>query len=443
MFSPGDKVLVAVSGGPDSVVLLHALHTHSSELGISLHVAHFNHGIRGEQSNADEECVRNLAQTYSLPIFVGRANVPALRTQLRVGTEEAARIARLSFLQKTAAEIGASKIALGHTADDRAESVLLNIIRGCGIDGLGSIRPVNESIVRPLIETTRAEIEAYIAENALTYCIDETNADITYTRNRVRHELIPLLERDYNSSIKSALIRLAQIAVSQSKFVDSATQSALAECRRADGLDVRKLLALPEALLQHVIRSEIAGVKGDLQDVTFEQVNGIEQALRSGGDFTITLPTGTMDAVRRGFVFRVQVREEIPSIEPFECDLAVPGVTEIPNIQLMIESEIMERPSPVKLPANEAVIAVEAVVGKLRVRNVRPGDRITPFGMLGCKKLQDIFVDKKISRADRARAAVVTDDEKILWVVGFVASELGKVTERTQRAIRLSAARCL
>ena len=443
MFIAGDTVLVAVSGGPDSVALLHALHTASSELGISLHIAHFNHGIRGEQSNSDEGFVRDLAQAFTLPITVGKADVPALRAELKVGTEEAARIARLEFLRETATKVGANKIALGHTADDRAESVLLNIIRGCGIDGLGSIRPVSGSTVRPLIETTRAQIEAYIAENALPYRIDESNTDTTYTRNRVRHELIPLLEHEYNPEIRSALVRLAQIATSQCQLMDDLATSATSDCRRGDGLDAHKLVTLADALLHQVIRSEIERVKGDLRDVTFEQVQGVADALRAGSDFTITLPTGQLDAMRRGDAFRVQRRTEIRSVEPFELNLQMPGVTEIAATGLRIEAQLVRHPKPTRLPANEALIDIDAVVGKLRVRSVSPGDRITPFGMLGCKKLQDLFVDKKISKAERARAAVVCDDEKILWVVGVTASELGKVTEQTREAIRLWAARDL
>lgn len=443
MFTAGDKVLVAVSGGPDSVALLHALRTHSSELGISLHVAHFNHGIRGEQSDIDEGFVRDLAQAFTLPITVGKADVPALQAELKVGTEEAARIARLEFLQRTAAEVGANKIALGHTADDRAESVLLNIIRGCGIDGLGSIRPVSGNTVRPLIETTRAQIEAYIAENALPYRVDETNADTTYTRNRVRHELLPLLEHEYNPEIRSALVRLAEIATSQGRLIYELAESAAVDCRSGEGLDVRKLLNLPGALLHQVIRSEIERVKGDLRDVTFEQVQGVVNALRAGSDFTITLPTGQIDAMRRGDAFRVQRRENVQGVEPFQLDMQVPGVTDIASVGLRIEAQLATQPTPTRLKANEALIDIDAVVGKLRVRNICPGDRITPLGMSGHKKLQDIFVDKKISRTQRARAAVIVDDEKILWVVGVVTSELGKVLPSSRAALHLTATRDL
>lgn len=439
MFRAGDKVLVAVSGGPDSVAMLHALHTRSKDLGISLHVAHLNHGIRGEQSNIDEEFTCNLAHSLKLPITVEHVDVPALRKELRVGEEEAARIARSKFLQETAANIGASKIAVGHTADDRAETVLLNIIRGCGVDGLGSIQPVNGNIVRPLIDTYRTEVEAYIVENALPYRVDESNADVAYARNSIRHEVLPWLAREFNPEVKSALVRLAEIASAQSDLMGSLAEAARSQVAYKGALDARLFMQLPEALQHELLRTEIGRLKGDLRDVTFDQTEMVIQALREDGDFTITLPPGNIYATRKGEALRIWQQKEQERIEPFDCALKVPGVTRIAAIGLTIACRLVKKPKPQALPEDEALIDANSVVGSLRVKNAQPGDRIVPLGMSGSKKLQDVFVDKKIPKRDRARAAVVCDDEKILWVVGVVTSELGKVTEDTIEAIRLTA----
>lgn len=437
MFAAGDTLLVAVSGGPDSVAMLHALHTRSSEFGIALHVAHLNHGIRGEQSNLDEAFVCNLAHSLKLPIAVRNVDVPSLQTEWRVGVEEAARVVRLRFLRDTATELGMTKIAVGHTADDRAESVLLNIIRGCGVDGLGSIRPINGNIVRPLIDATRAEIERYIAEHALPYRVDESNADTTYTRNRVRHELIPMLETEYNPEVKNALVRLAEIAAAQSDLVEGLAESAMHEVALGGTLDAEMFARLPAAIQSQAIRSEILRLKGDLTDVSFEQIESVIDALRAGGDFTVNLPSGEIFATRKGHSLRIWLREAAAVVEPFECDLQVPGSTEIPSIGLTLHCVTIEMPVPGKLPADEAMIDADSVVGTLSVRSVRPGDRIVPMGMTGSKKLQDVFVDRKVPKGERAMAAVLVDDEKVLWVVGVVASELGKVTEATKKAIHL------
>lgn len=439
MFEPGNKILVAVSGGPDSVAMLHALHTHSAEFGISLHVAHLNHGIRGEQSNIDEEFVRNLAQHYGLDATTEKVDVPSLQQELKVGIEEAAREIRYKFLRETAANIGADKIAVGHNADDRAESVLLNVIRGTGIDGLGSIQPIRGNIVRPLIETWRYEIEDYIRENNLQFRIDESNTDTTYSRNRVRYELIPLLQRDYNPQVKQALLRLAEIASLQSDLIHGLTDRAREQVTYRNVLDAGLFLSLPKSLQYELIRVEILGLKGDLKDVTFEQVNRVIQELNTGNNFTITLPSGRIYAERRGNAFLIRPEEELPDINPFEYVLQLPGITQIPETGIALDCSIIDNPQPQKLPLDETFIDIDVIRGKLYARNTRPGDRIIPFGMHREKKLQDVFVDKKVPRKQRAEAVVISDDEKILWVVGVIASESVRVTNDTNKAVHISA----
>ena len=439
MLDTGDTVLVAVSGGADSVAMLHALHTQSDELRITLHVAHLNHGIRGEESDADEQFVRGLAERLGLPITVERVSVPEIRAEMRAGEEEAARAVRYRFLQKTAAELGCGKIAVGHTADDRAESVLLNIVRGTGIEGLGSIRPVNGNVVRPLIDTWRSEVEAYIAENGLEYRIDASNLDTAYARNRVRHELIPLIESGFNPQVKQALVRLAEIAASQNDLMERLAENAAVAAAYGSSFDARLLAELPDALQRQIVRAEIERVKGDLADVTFEQIGRVIEALRSGEDFTIALPTGDIYAERRGSDFRIGPRETPPKIEPFDRPISVPGKTEAPEVGLTIFVEVLESVETTQVRPNVALIDAGKLRGALRVRNARPGDRIKPFGMRGTKKLQDVFVDAKIAQAERARAAVVVDDEKLLWVVGVIASDDARVTDSTRKIIRLSA----
>jgi tRNA(Ile)-lysidine synthase len=439
MFLPGETVLVAVSGGPDSVAMLHALLSRREDFGIAIHVAHLNHGIRGEAADMDEEFVRSLARDWNLPATVERIEVPALRRKLRMSEEEAARQVRYEFLYRTASEIGASKIAVGHTADDRAESVLMNVIRGTGIEGLGALRPVAGNIVRPLLDTWRSEVEAYIRENRLSFRVDESNLNLAYTRNRVRHELIPLLENHYNPRVKNALVRLAEIAQSATDFIEGAALDSIGKITYIGAIDAEMLCDLPEALRYQVVRSEVERIRGDLRDIEFEQIRRVVQALGSGDEFTITLPSGKVYAFRRGSEFRIDKKKQLPEVEPFEIELKVPGRTQIPQIGLVVEAERIESPQPKKSSLDVVLIPEDAITGTLRIRSVRPGDRIIPFGMHESKKLQDVFVDKKVPRARRALAVAVVDDEKILWVVGVVASEATRVTERTQRAIRLAA----
>ncbi len=439
MFRAGDKILAAVSGGPDSVAMLHALHTSSSQLRISLHVAHLNHGIRGEQSNLDEEFVRDLAHEFGLPITVGHVDVPAMRRELRLGEEEAARIARHRFLRETAKSVGANKIAIAHTADDRAETILLNILRGCGVEGLGAMRPVDGTLVRPVIEATRSEIEAYIAQHGLPYRVDESNLDTAYSRNRVRHELIPLLEREFNPEVKAALLRLGEIAGSQSDLVEDLAESSAHALEQRGGLDAGLFVNLPRALRFQIVRSEVIRLKGDPVDVTFEQVERVVDGVRSGDEFTYTLPSGRIYASLKAGILRFYEKKQAANVPAFTYELQVPGETVVPELGLTIRCSVIHNPPVPRLPEAEAMIDAEAVVGKLCVRSVRRGDRIAPLGMAGTKKLQDVFVDKKVPKAQRARVAVVADDENVLWVVGIVSSEIGKVTDTTRKAIHLTA----
>jgi len=438
MFANGDKILVAVSGGPDSVSMLHALHIHSEEFGITLHIAHLNHSIRGAASDLDEQFVRELAHQFGVPATIEKVDVPALKNELKLGEEEAARQARYDFLQRVAKDIGANKIAVGHTADDRAESVLLNVIRGTGIDGLGAIRPIRGNIIRPLIETWRHDIDEYILEHQLPYRVDESNIDIAYTRNRVRHELIPHLERSYNPNIKQALLRLAEIADSSSEFINNQAAQFIYSVTYHGAIDVGLFLELPMAIQYQIIRLEIERHKGNLLDVSLEQIQRVIAALKTEDKFAITLQSGRIYAIRDGNKFRICPKAKPPKVEPFDIEIAVPGKTTIPQIGCIIEAEIVDSVESLKTSPNIAVINADAVVGKLRVRNIRPGDKIMPFGMHETKKLQDVFVDKKIPRADRAHAAVVIDDKKILWVVGVIASEAVRVTQKTRSIIRLS-----
>lgn len=439
MFEPGDLVIVAVSGGPDSVAMLHALHCCSSELGISLHVAHLNHQIRGDESNNDQDFVHNLAHEFGLPVTSESVDVPALQTAMKMGLEEAARYARYKFLRETCAKLHAQKIAVAHNANDRAESVLLNIIRGTGTAGLGSIRPVRDNIVRPLIDTPRSAILDYIGENGLPFRVDESNMDISYTRNRIRHELIPLLESSYNPRVVEALVRLADISEAESDLLDAVQDSFVRSVKIRHSLDAKLMLDLPLGALRRVIRAEIERCKGDLLDVSLEQIDRVIDAISLGTDFTITLPSGEIYAVLKGNEFSIRHFEAVPSVDDFDYALNIPGDTPVKESGIVISAALVNLPATLKLPKNQVLIDPDSFAGSLRVRSIHPGDRITPFGMSGHKKLQDIFVDNKISRKDRASAAVVVDNEKIYWVVGIAASEQTRITSKAKVAIHLTA----
>jgi tRNA(Ile)-lysidine synthase len=440
MTQPGETVVVGVSGGADSVALLHALWSLRQELQTDLVVAHLNHGIRGEDSDRDAEFVRGLAARLDVPSVVEKVDLPGLRKQMRLGMEEVARKVRYDFLERIATSAQAARIAVAHTADDQVETVLLNIIRGAGPEGLRGMPAVRGKIIRPLIDLFRSDVEAYLRENDLKWRTDATNLDPAYARNRVRLELIPFLEEKFNPRIRDVLLSLSRLAAEEAEVVraeaEKAFESAVKEAgRESVAFDAAVLRGSERALVRRCLRMAIETVKGDLRDVEYGQVERIVGKLESGEDFGLTLPSGRVYAslargrlliYRRTDARRVEVRRK----------LAVPGRTEVPELSIAIETRLVPKTARPLLPS-QAVVDSSKLSGPLVVRTWKPGDRMVPLGMAGHKKLQDLFTDRKVPREERGRIPIVADDEKIVWVVGVATSELVKVTDKTDAALWL------
>lgn len=438
MIQPGDRVIVAVSGGADSVALLYALWMMKDEFNLDLIAAHMNHGIRGEDADRDALFVQELAARLEIASVVEKVDVPAFRKRARLGLEEAARKVRYDFLEGIAADAGAARIAVAHTADDQVETILLNIIRGTGPDGISGMPAVRGKIIRPLINVLRADVEAYLEENGLSWTTDITNLTLDHTRNRVRLQLIPLLEEQFNPRVKDALLSLSKLARDESDAVKAATELEFTAAAKEAGhesvvLDASLLRNLPRALLRRCIRKAIEMVKGDLKDVEYVQTERIADNVAAGEDVALTLPSGKVyariikDELR---IFRIVEPAKVEA----ERELKISGRTEVPELGVLFETKFVhanvrpERPS-------QAVIDPKKIKGKLTVRTWRRGDRILPFGMTGHKKLQDLFTDAKTPRKERGLVSVIADEEKIVWVAGYTVSELVRVTDETCPAL--------
>lgn len=328
--NPGQPLLAGVSGGADSVAMLDAL----VRLGYRPHVCHLNHRWRGSASDADARFVRRLAGQYGLPVTIGSQKV--------AHTEAAARRARQVFFERLAKRAGVNTLVLAHTADDQAETFLMRLLRGAGTTGLGGIWPERQMgklrIVRPMLYVSRKEVLKYIAKHKLEYREDASNADRRFLRNRIRHELLPLLEREYNPGIREVLRRTAEIMRAEAE--------------------------------RDPVASERREIRRRLGHLSFQQVEEVRK--------------------RRKVL-----------VERFDADALGKPVT---------------------------------------VRTWRPGDRFQPLGMKGTKKLQDFFVDEKVAQHERGQVPLLcAEDGRIAWVVGYRIAEPFKVTERTQRVLRLRA----
>lgn len=440
MLSPGDRVLAAVSGGPDSVALLHFLRRIGPEAGIALHVAHLHHGLRGKDADDDAEFVRSLAQRLGLPASLGAADTLSLKAEQGGSVQEAARRARYAFLEATARSAGANKIALGHNEDDQAETILLNLLRGTGPKGLTGMPPVRLPYIRPLIETSRAEILAYCEREGLAFREDPSNLKTDYLRNRIRHKLLPLLESEYHPGVRRSLLRLARLLSDDASIAEEAAELSWRDTVSSHTgertIFSRPVFeALPAALQRRLLRKAIEAASGDLMGVSFGTIEGILASFRERLPFEHTLPGGLAHVAGDSGFLKVARSVNLPEIAPFAYPLAVPGVAVIPETGQKITARYLpESPAAFPLPeSGEAVLDADRLRGPLTVRNRRAGDRMQPLGMQGSKKLHDLFIDRKIPRSERPRLAVVADEGKIVWVAGIALSELVKVTGRTQR----------
>ena len=437
MIESGGRVLVAVSGGPDSVVLLHGLFTLRDDLGVELHVAHMNHSIRGEESDKDAEYVRELSAKMGLGFTVEKADIPQIRKTLHLSEEEAARLVRYEFLERTAAVVGAKYIAVAHTADDQVETVLINLLRGSGLDGISGMPLVRGLIVRPLINVRRSEVERYVELHDLHPRTDLTNLQPKYTRNRVRLELLPLLRREYNSSVDTAILRLAELARDDVAYMDMAAESSLADTimerdETSISLNAVAFVQSPLALRRKMVRMLAGMVRGSIADIGFVHIEDLLRMLDMGKDFRYDMPGGLYVERRNdALVFSMTRLSEHPLVY---CKvLETPGTTSLPEISLVVESEIVTGPIEAKRPRDsmDIVLDYSTVAGEVSVRNWQKGDRIRPLGLDGAKKVQDVFVDRKIPRVLRDRIPIIVDEEKVLWVAGLAVSEQSKVTDET------------
>ncbi len=440
MLNKGEKVLVAVSGGVDSVVLLDILCRLTPEYSLDLVVAHLDHRLRGVESDEDARFVGRLALRYKLPLVRQSADVSAVARDKRMGIEEAARMVRLKFLRSTAKETGATKIAIGHTANDLAETMIFNLIRGAGTTGLIGIRPIDPPFIRPLLDVTRSEIVDYAREHGLHWREDRTNADTTFTRNRIRHEIIPLLE-GLNRNLIASLSRTAQIVREEreafSALLEHPWEEALtSETKQEIHLDRtylrRCLVGAKRALLLRALEK----VRGDLQGISKVHIDSLSSLIASShAHGEIHLP---------GVLARVQADELIiipphPESKPVASQEVALGRAEFPSFGIALDLSIVpwngDLDSLKESGENVEIADADKVSFPLTLRTRRPGDRFSPLGLSGTKKLKDFLIDSHVPFYRRDLVPLLCDGKRIILVVGKRLSNAVRVDTQTHRAL--------
>ncbi|GMU92824.1 MAG: tRNA(Ile)-lysidine synthase [Candidatus Hydrogenedentota bacterium] len=437
MLGPGDAVLAAVSGGPDSICLLYVLR----ELDCNVRVAHLDHQTRQGQSAADARFVVKVAESLGVPCHVHRYAVAEGAAQYGDSFEEYARKIRYEYLRNMAEQCGCRAIATGHHADDQAETVLMRVLRGGWPEGLAGIGPVSRPrsgapIIRPLLNCMREEILAYLNERGVAFRTDETNADTRHPRNRIRHDLLPLLEERYNPQIREALIRLGELQRAENEVLDGLTEAALSKCVRRDRIDRAAFASLSVGIQRRVLAKTLSlhGI-----DTEYDRVERA-RALVLGGD------TGKRVDIGNGFVL-INEREEsvlsedVPAPDSAEIELNVPGDTLAHGMRFRVTWLDARPPGSLAsyCTGRRQVFDGEAIHPPLVVRTRRPGDRFRPIGMRGTKKLQDYFVDEHVAQFRRDTVPLVVSGDRIVWVVGHAPSADAAVTARTRRILQIEA----
>ena len=459
MFSAGDRVLAGVSGGPDSMALLGLLNELATRLSITLGIAHLNHCLRPE-AEKEARFVKTLSEKLGLAFHLETFDVHAYRQKNRLSLEEAAREVRYAFYKRVLRNAGYQKIALGHHSEDNAEMVLMNLLRGAGPLGLSGIPPVRDAvIVRPLINLTRAHILDYLKHRQLEYVSDPSNRDTRFTRNRIRHKLLPIIKREFNDNIIETLHRTATITGDENRWMESVvdplcdTVITPMEPQRLS-LDIVSLRKLSMAPLRRIIRRAVAMLRGNLRRITFAHVDAIIKLIKKGHENArVDLP-GLVSAVRKENRLILAIldspRQPLDPEAPtghyrhlIEMRELLDGKRFILEIKEVGASIIFSRrdsftPTEIRCSGHHTVFFdINQLSFPLTIRNYQPGDRFTPLGMSGSKKVKKLFNERNVHRPDRRRHPVLVSGDDIIWVIGHQIAETCKVVPQTRHVLEV------
>ena len=464
MLSPCDRVVVGVSGGPDSMALLEALRSLREKYALTLFVAHVNHGLRGTRADEEEAFVRRAGEGMGLICECLKLDIRAICRKGKKSVEEAGREERLRFFEEVRRRHGAGKIALGHHRRDQAETVLMNLLRGSGAEGLKGMLPVREGLyIRPLIELSKDEIVGFLRSKGLPFMIDDSNVETRYLRNRIRQRLLPELKEGYNPRIEENLCRTAEIMRLDDDYLQGEVRRICDDRRivRSDSADpeirisIPEWLCLHEALQNRLIKSlllKCAKAHRGVGHIHVQAVRDFMASQHASGFLHLPLHLeirreydqiviGRRRRARRSACAESDESTLTDPAEnggpPVSFDVPVPGVTDVPGSPFRLRFSFAEGPA-VRFDCRQTVFMdYDRIALPLTLRFPRPGDRIRPLGMDGTKKLKNEFIDRKIPLRMRKRTPLIADAHSVLWVVGFVLSERVKITDRVKKILKI------
>lgn len=439
MIRKRDRIIVAISGGADSICLLDILAALANELDITLITAHFEHGLRPLEDPFETALVCEYAQSLNLPFETEKASGLDLTAS---SLEEKARKLRYDFFERVRKRYNADRIAMGHNLNDQAETVLMRLLRGSGIAGLSGIPPVRDNIIiRPLIETRREDILRYLEERELSYAVDSSNSDTRFTRNRIRQALIPEMT-SYQPELIEMLARLSDHLREENSLVETWADEWIKDNLKKNEndeylVDIRSVKLLHHALIKRIIRGIVKRYNNSMYGIESDHVQEIFDLLYNPKPNIIMNLPGNLITRKEYNSLIFSYRSSCP--DSFCYELKSSGETSIKEIgRTIVLEETVNSPDIIKADADVAMLDKEMLSYPLTVRNFRPGDRFMPLGMKGHRKLKDFFIDLKIPADVRKQIPVILKDDRIIWVGGYRIDDRFKVTTETKEILKIS-----
>ena len=441
LIEDGDQIVIGLSGGPDSMALLYVLLDIKKEMDFNLHIAHVNHGVRGREALEDEKFVESLAEELSLPYYSKTVNMDEYAKKEGLSSEEAGRKLRYGFFREILSKVGKGKIAVAHNKNDQAETLLMRFFRGTGIDGLRGMEYINEDIIRPILGIKRNEIEKYLLDRNIKSRLDKTNLETIYNRNKIRLELIPYIEKNYNPNIINTLWRTSKVVSTDSEFLEEYTRKAynkLVKKKTIHSIILNGELFLEEhkSIQQRLVRNCILDINGNLQGFTEKHISDVLKLFLERGTgksidliYNIIAKTSYED-------FIIEKKEEANN-KDFLYKIEIEGTTYVDEFDYKLKTKVIDvkKANINKRDRFIKCFDYDKIIGSLYIRNRKNGDRFTPYGMKGSKKIKDYFIDEKVPKDERDKIPLIIDEENILWVVGYRSSDLYKVTADTKNIL--------
>lgn len=444
LIKSGDKVLVALSGGPDSVCLLNILYNLKAELNIEIGAAHLNHLLRDKDAFEDEEYVKTLCKSLDIPCFVKRVDINKYSKDKKMSSEMAGRDARYNFFDDIVKDEGYTKIATAHNANDQAETILFRLMRGSGIEGLCGIKVRRDKIIRPILCLSRKEVEEYIEINNLKPRIDKTNFEKIYNRNKIRLDMIPYIKENFNEDIIQTLNRMSVLLQKDNEFIENSARSFYEKhcIEQSDYFIIKKeLFDNKEAVVTRVIRYALTNFSKTHYDFEMKHIYEICNLAKNNSGKAIDLPNkiyaeniyGDIYIKERININNIDVKQEI-----------VVNKNEINGKKIFFDNEniefsLLKNDSNLDLNQNNLIkyFDFDKINDSISLRKRKNGDKIIPLGMKGSKKIKDLFIDMKVPKEERDCIPLLCFDENISWIVGIRVSEEYKITNKTKNILRV------